>query len=70
MGETDRWVGLGAGPSGRERGLMSGPDPIQNPKMNFKLPNLICSKSDLPELKKNEIKYRAQGFELRNNVPY
>jgi hypothetical protein len=52
MGETDWWVGPGAGPSGRERGLMSGPNPIQNPKMNFKLPNLICSKSDLPELKK------------------
>jgi hypothetical protein len=31
---------------------------------------LFCSKGGLLKLKKNQIKYGYEGFEIRNNFPY
>jgi hypothetical protein len=32
--------------------------------------NLFCSRGDLLELEKIEIKYESVGFEIRNKFPY
>jgi hypothetical protein len=49
-------------------------DPAQKKyckKIAFKMkPNLHCFKSGLSELKKIEIKYNCESFEIRNKFPY
>jgi hypothetical protein len=34
------------------------------------MPNLFCSKSDLPEFENFAIKCGCEGFEIRNNFSY
>jgi hypothetical protein len=55
----------------RVRPLTSGSGPDLNQFKQFQThSNLIRSKQDLPGLKKIEIKYGFEGFDVRNNFPY